>query len=806
MKKAVSTLFSAFIGSSMALAVVLASPAVTVQAAGYPNEILLGAFWESDENTTDTLYWSLDGVNFYELAEAYTDATPNDASTSLVAGAEQYGANTLHDPGIIYKDGYFWMISGFEQGSGDDQMYIPMLGFSKDLVHWSYPASGSQTNVKVSELPPGKEKWEKAQGHENAWFAVAPELFLDDDGTVWIAVCMGYFALFNPADDSIVGDIMKPYLIKIESIDLSGVNPENNPGKAPVATYSKAVPINLPAYPDMDGNLVEVVNRIDGSFYKEGDYYYFIIKKDGVTNEIWRTKTLSLEAVQKESNWELVNDDAVTGFEGPSLTKFNGTYFLYTDKLKDYPPDDNDGKCGVHVNVASTATTGKFDKYTGWLEANQFKIVAHSLDGGTKECRHGTVITLTDPDAIKIVWDLKNKTIYASTKGTEKTPNFVAKGWYQKESYKGSKYGNIEVCYWYEGNARQGIDFNEKSYRGKEIYDSDTDGWYWLDNNADGRMAVSKDVYQPYTIQGQDNIGKWVRYDKFGKMLKGQVYAPIDGTDEWGFWWFDETTGAMQKGFTEIYEVRDEQVPLTDRYGKELKDENGNPAMVGVWYKVDKNGNRVDKDEDAARKWVYYDEMTGIMQYGYHEIKGSFYLFDPYDGTCIDADWREYPYDDAYGESGTLYWYDNGERAGYKIKEDGEPGEPDLSYRGKEVFVPYMDAWVWCDNIQKGAFAKGKDVYQESYAGIFADREDGTGKWVRYDEWGKMIKGWDWGALDNRGEYYFFEGITGAMAKGEVWIGPDSDGDGVQEVSREASEGAEHWYFDEDTGLGERLD
>ena len=43
--------------------------------------------------------------------------------------------------------------------------------------------------------------------------------------------------------------------------------------------------------------------------------------------------------------------------------------------------------------------------------------------------------------------------------------------------------------------------------RGKEIYDPDSDAWYWLDANQGGAKAVSKDVYQ------ESNGGKWVRYD-----------------------------------------------------------------------------------------------------------------------------------------------------------------------------------------------------------------------------------------------------------------------------------------------------
>ena len=72
------------------------------------------------------------------------------------------------------------------------------------------------------------------------------------------------------------------------------------------------------------------------------------------------------------------------------------------------------------------------------------------------------------------------------------------------------------------GNVRQGL-----TGRGKEIYDPASNAWYWLDSNADGKMAVSKDVYQPYTIQGQDEIGKWVRYDEYGHMIKVRITATL---------------------------------------------------------------------------------------------------------------------------------------------------------------------------------------------------------------------------------------------------------------------------------------
>ena len=89
--------------------------------------------------------------------------------------------------------------------------------------------------------------------------------------------------------------------------------------------------------------------------------------------------------------------------------------------------------------------------------------------------------------------------------------------------------------YWYENGVKQGT-----TGRGKEIYDPDSDAWYWLDANRGGAKAVSKDVYQ------ESNGGKWVRYDANGQMIKGW------NTNADGTYYFDPITGAMAKGTTTI--------------------------------------------------------------------------------------------------------------------------------------------------------------------------------------------------------------------------------------------------------------
>ena len=222
--------------------------------------------------------------------------------------------------------------------------------------------------------------------------------------------------------------------------------------------------------------------------------------------------------------------------------------------------------------------------------------------------------------------------------------------------------------YWYENGVKQGT-----TGRGKEIYDPDSDAWYWLDAKQGSAKAVSKDVYQ------ESNGGKWVRYDANGHMIKGW------DTNDDGTYYFDLVTGAMTKGDATI---------------------DGLPCS--------------------------FDTVTGIG---------------------LNCAWKRI--------NGKDYWYEGGKRQGY------DPNN--AAYRGKEIYDPASDAWYWLDNVQQGAKAVSKDVYQESSGG----------KWVRYDANGQMIKGWN----TNADGTYYFDPITGAMAKGTTTI------DGMT------------YYFDPATGV-----
>ena len=222
--------------------------------------------------------------------------------------------------------------------------------------------------------------------------------------------------------------------------------------------------------------------------------------------------------------------------------------------------------------------------------------------------------------------------------------------------------------YWYENGVKQGT-----TGRGKEIYDPDSDAWYWLDAKQGSAKAVSKDVYQ------ESNGGKWVRYDANGHMIKGW------DTNDDGTYYFDLVTGAMTKGDATI---------------------DGLPCS--------------------------FDTVTGIG---------------------LNCAWKRI--------NGKDYWYEGGKRQGY------DPNN--AAYRGKEIYDPASNGWYWLDNVQQGAKAVSKDVYQESSGG----------KWVRYDANGQMIKGWN----TNENGTYYFDPVTGAMAKGTTTI------DGMT------------YYFDPATGV-----
>lgn len=368
-------------------------------------------------------------------------------------------------------------------------------------------------------------------------------------------------------------------------------------------------------------------------------------------------------------------DDGETRFaEGTKVTaaiKPNGTDYVLTEAMY-YVGNTSD-------NITKAVNDGG-GEYTFTMPANHVKIEATFGEAPSTEpetrTAHGAaekttitamaVFTCTDKNCASA--QFVDATVKQTSGVTTAAVNFNGKDYTAKYGEKNGWVEENGKKYWYENGVKQGT-----TGRGKEIYDPDSDAWYWLDAVQGGAMTVSKDVYQE-SAAGQwadkpDGTGKWVRYDENGHMVKG-------------------------------------------------------------WQTTDKGT-------------YYFDLITGAMAKGAGDIDGVPCAFDEYTGIALDGQWLTI--------NGADFWYENGVRQG-------------LEGRGKEIYDPASDAWYWLDAVDQGKKATSKDVYQESEAGQWADRADGTGKWVRYDAQGHMIKGW---SADKR---YYFDPIYGTMAKGDAVI------------------------------------
>lgn len=417
--------------------------------------------------------------------------------------------------------------------------------------------------------------------------------------------------------------------------------------------------------------------KVDVSTTKVDENTYTFKMPDGDVNVSVKFTTVEYGIEVKmlgEGEGTITFTDGKTRFAaGTSVTATitpNGTTYELTKVMYDDGSENKD--------VTSELKNGC--EYTFTMPANHVKIEATFGEAPSTEpetrTAHGAaekttitamaVFTCTDKNCASA--QFVDATVKQTSGVTTAAVNFNGKDYTAKYGEKNGWVEENGKKYWYEKGVKQGT-----TGRGKEIYDPDSDAWYWLDAVQGGAMTVNKDVYQE-SAAGQwadkpDGTGKWVRYDENGHMVKG-------------------------------------------------------------WQTTDKGT-------------YYFDLITGAMAKGAGDIDGVPCAFDEYTGIALDGQWLTI--------KGADFWYEKGVRQG-------------LDGRGKEIYDPASDAWYWLDAVDQGKKATSKDVYQESEAGQWADRADGTGKWVRYDAQGHMIKGW---SADKR---YYFDPIYGTMAKGDAVI------------------------------------
>ncbi len=198
----------------------------------------------------------------------------------------------------------------------------------------------------------------------------------------------------------------------------------------------------------------------------------------------------------------------------------------------------------------------------------------------------------------------------------------------------------------------------------------------------------------------------------------------------------------------------------------------------------EKQSDNTSEDSNPHAKYGLDDKYVPD---GYEDKSGSPMIMEG-----LDCKWNEV--------NGKLYWYEGGIKQGTYYDTHGVMG--DGTIRGREIYDSESDGWYWLDSVYDGAKAVGKEVWvpyiyqqeaewddetlhniaNESDEGmadlVYSFMKEKKGKWVRYDENGKMLKGWVTidGALadlypEQAGNTYYYDSRTGLMAKGEVTIG-----------------------------------
>lgn len=475
----------------------------------------------------------------------------------------------------------------------------------------------------------------------------------------------------------------KTYSVTINSSDHGKVTADKNTDVEAGKTVTLTVEPDNNAYTlaqlAKNGLVIKDSENTDVPYttVEEGKTYTFEMPAADVT--VTAQFTVVKYGIEVETEGEgtvTFTDDGETRFaEGTEVTatfKPNGTTYVLTKAV--YYGGSNIG------DDITQKVLEKNNTYTFTMPAAHVKIEATFGEAPSTEPEtrtvHGAaekttitamaVFTCTDKNCASA--QFVDATVKQTSGVTTAAVDFNGKDYTAKYGEKNGWVEENGKKYWYEKGVKQGTEG-----RGKEIYDPDSDAWYWLDAVQGGAMTVSKDVYQE-SAAGQwadkpDGTGKWVRYDENGHMVKG-------------------------------------------------------------WQTTDKGT-------------YYFDLITGAMAKGAGDIDGVPCAFDEYTGIALDGQWLTI--------KGADFWYEKGVRQG-------------LDGRGKEIYDPASDAWYWLDAVDQGKKATSKDVYQESEAGQWADRADGTGKWVRYDAQGHMIKGW---SADKR---YYFDPIYGTMAKGDAVI------------------------------------
>jgi hypothetical protein len=382
------------------------------------DDLLIGTFFKNNADTSDFVYVSQDGINFNYISTALKDSDPS-GDPNMGDEKESTGKRTYRDPSIMYRAGYFYIISGMQRANASGKTASPCfkIASSSNLKNWSNEGKVC-TSVKVSDAPD--------LGSDKLLDALAPEWFQDTDGKLYINFTAGnyYKGALGKGIDLQDGRRTRQFMTQVTSLKGAGA------GKVPTASTSAAFKLN-------GGRLSSVDNR-DGHIFKENGTYYMTLKfgtpKPGsleYTMEVWRSTSL-------KGQWSLYDSDAYNNppltdayrlFEGPSVVKFRGKYFVYADNYINTVGGRPYGGGRVNYSVGDTLHALTTPKPI--VTSNGFN------------ARHGTVLRVTDPNAKKIVWAALGSSAKSRTNGnynfSTKKPPTPAAVWYGSRFFDDSK-------------------------------------------------------------------------------------------------------------------------------------------------------------------------------------------------------------------------------------------------------------------------------------------------------------------------------------------------------------------------------
>lgn len=220
--------------------------------------------------------------------------------------------------------------------------------------------------------------------------------------------------------------------------------------------------------------------------------------------------------------------------------------------------------------------------------------------------------------------------------------------------------------------------------------------------------------------------------------------------------------------------------------------EEYDPYTVKIVCEFDEFGNKIRETRYNSDGTINTDEIWKYVKFEY-DVNGNYI---PNYNVYVTPEGEQYYWVDGDGRT---YWYENSIRQGTYKDANGVMG--DGTIRGREIYDPVTDGWYWLDAIYDGAKAVDKEVWmpyiyqnegswdEAEMRRIAYESDEGmgecvldamlshSGKWVRYDADGRMLKGWVTieGALaelypDQAGNTYYYDHRTGLMAKGFVTL------------------------------------